>query len=155
MTTLNQIQKFMEPRKLAIAGVSRNPKKFGGAVYTELKKKGFELYPINPEVDEIYGEKCYRSVLDLPDDVKHLYIATPKQETAGVVKQAAEKGIEMAWIQQSADTEEAIAIAGENGLPLIYRKCIFMFAEPVESIHKFHRFCMKLFGAYPKMEKAG
>ncbi len=48
MVTLNEIQKFLEPRKMAIAGASRNLKKFGGVVFKELKDKGFTLYPINP-----------------------------------------------------------------------------------------------------------
>ena len=39
MATLNEIRKFLAPKKLAIAGVSRNPKKFGGSVFKELKEK--------------------------------------------------------------------------------------------------------------------
>ncbi|MBN1822513.1 MAG: CoA-binding protein [Prolixibacteraceae bacterium] len=155
MITLNLIEKFLEPKKLAIAGVSRDSKKFGAVVFNDLKKKGFEIYPINPNVDEIYGEKCYRSVDELPTDAERLFIATPKKETAEVIKKAAEKGIKMIWIQLSADTPEAIEIAAEKNIELIYKKCIYMFAEPVESVHKFHRFCVKLFGSYPKIEKAG
>ncbi|NQU85544.1 MAG: CoA-binding protein [Mariniphaga sp.] len=154
MITLNQIQKFLKPKKMAIAGVSRNPKKFGGNIFNEFKNKGYELYPVNPNTEEIYGEKCYKSIDDLPSDVEHLYIVTPKNETAEVVKSAVEKGIKMIWIQQGAETEEAIEIAGGNNIPLIYKKCIYMFAEPVNSIHKFHRFCVKAFGAYPKVQKA-
>jgi uncharacterized protein len=151
MITLNEIQKFLEPKKMAIAGVSRNPKKFGGVVYTELKNKGFNLYPINPNVEEIYGVKCYKSVNELPDDVKHLYVVTPKKETAGIVAEAAAKGIERIWIQQSSDTPEAIEIAKAENIPLIYRKCMMMFADPVSSVHKFHRSIIKLFGGYPKL----
>ena len=155
MISLNLIQKFLGPKKMAIAGVSRDPKKFGAQVYKELKGRGFELFPVNPNADELYGDKCYHSVNELPDDITRLYIVTPKNETANVVKLAAEKGIPMIWIQQSADTPEAIEIAKQNNMELIYKKCIFMFAEPVESVHKFHRFCMKLFNAFPKLEKAG
>ena len=150
MITLTDIQNFLAPKKLAIAGVSRNPKKFGTVVFNELKEKGFEIYPINPNVDEIFGGKCYRSVTDLPEDVKYLYIVTPKDETVEVIKAAINKGIEKIWIQQSSDTPEAIKLAEENNIPLIYKKCIFMFVEPVESVHKFHRFIVRLFGAYPK-----
>jgi uncharacterized protein len=153
MITLNEIKKFLEPKKLALAGVSRNPKKFGGSVFIELKNKGFDLYPVNPNVDEIYGVKCYRTVADLPGDVKNLLILTPKKETAAIVASAAEKGIERIWIQQSSDTPEALEIAAAEKIPVISGKCIFMFAEPVTSVHKFHRSLAKFFGGYPKLIK--
>jgi hypothetical protein len=59
MVSKKNIQDFLEPKKLAIAGVSRNPKKFGHAVFRELKKSGYSVYPINPNTDTLDGEKCY------------------------------------------------------------------------------------------------
>ena len=108
MITLNEIQKFLEPKKLAVAGASRSPKKFEGAVFKELKEKGFELYPVNPNADEIQGVKCFKSVVDLPNDVTHLYIVTLKTETQKVVDAAIKKGIKMIWIQQKSETPEAV-----------------------------------------------
>lgn len=150
MTTLNEIQKFLEPKKIAIAGVSRNPKKFGGAVFKELKEKGFELYPVNPNATEIQGVKCYDSVELLPDDVNHLFIVTPKNETEFIAKAAVKKGMKMIWIQQKSDTPEAVQEIENAGIPLIHKKCIMMFADP-KGPHKFHQFLAKLFGGYPKM----
>lgn len=149
MATLNEIQKFLEPRKFAIAGASRNVKKFGGSVFQELIEKGFDLYPINPNADEIQGVKCYKSVEELPSDVEHLYIVTPKYETEIIARAAVKKGLKMIWIQQESDTPEAVKIIEEAGIPLIYRKCIMMFATPVKSVHRFHRFLAKAFGSYP------
>jgi len=151
MTTLNRIQKFLEPQKIAIAGASRDPKKFGGAVFKELKEKGFTLYPVNPNTDEIQGQKCYKSVLDLPDDVQHLFIVTPKQETQTVVNAAIQKSVKMIWIQQKSETPEAVKSIEDAGIPLIHKKCIMMFADPVKGPHNFHRFIVKLFGGYPKL----
>ena len=45
MISLAEIQEFLAPKKLAIAGVSRNPKKFGYTVFKELREKDFEIYP--------------------------------------------------------------------------------------------------------------
>lgn len=151
MVTLNEIQKFLAPRKMAMAGVSRNPKKFGGSIFKELKEKGFELYPINPNAEEIQGVKCYKSVDDLPADVEHLFIVTQKHETALVAQAAITKGIKMVWIQQQSDTPEAVKLIQEAGIPVIYKKCIMMFADPVKSVHGFHRFFVKSFGKYPKL----
>jgi predicted CoA-binding protein len=154
MTTLNDIQKFLDPQKMAVAGASRNPKKFGGAVFKELKEKGFELYPINPNADEIQGVKCYPSVTDLPENVKHLFIVTPKTETKTIVNAAVEKGMEMIWIQQKSNTPEAVKIIEDAGIQLVHNKCMLMFAGPVKGPHAFHRFFVKLFGGYPRMVQA-
>lgn len=151
MVTLNVIQKFLEPRKMAIAGASRNLKKFGGVVFKELRDKGFSLYPVNPNAGEIQGVKCYKSVDELPADVEHLLILTSKEETNSVVQAAIEKGIKMIWIQQKSETTEAVANIEKAEIPLIYNKCIMMFASPVKGVHGFHRFLSKTFGSYPKL----
>jgi hypothetical protein len=151
MVTLNQIQDFLAPRKMAIAGASRNPKKFGGSVFQELREKGFELYPINPNAEEIQGVKCYKSVNELPADVEHLLILTPKYETELVAHAAVKKGIKMIWIQQQSETAVAVKTIEDAGIPIIYKKCIMMFADPVKSVHGFHRFLVKTFGGYPKL----
>jgi predicted CoA-binding protein len=150
MITQKDIEKFLEPKKMAIAGVSRNPKKFSRLVLESLKKKGFKTYPINPLASEIEGEKCYSSVSDLPSDVKHLVILTPKKETDTVLHEAIKKGINNIWVQQMSETENTIKIAEGYQIGLISKKCIFMFTEPVTSIHKFHRTILKLFGRLPK-----
>lgn len=154
MITLNQINDFISPRKIAVAGASRNPKKFGGYVFNELKQKGFQLYPVNPNADEIQGEKCYKTIADLPEDVTRLLILTPKNETANIAEAAAKRGIKMVWIQQTAETPEALKILEDAGIPVIYKKCIMMFANPVKGGHAFHRFFVKAFGSYPRLVSA-
>jgi predicted CoA-binding protein len=154
MITLNLINQFLEPRKMAIVGASRNTKKFGGAIFKELKEKGFDLFPVNPKAGEIQNVKCYQSVDELPDSVEHVLIVTPANETAEIAKACVKKGVKMIWIQQKSDTPEAVKIIEEAGIPLIYKKCIMMFADPVQSFHKFHRFLVKTFGGYPKLVRS-
>jgi uncharacterized protein len=150
MVTKKSIDDFLAPKKMAIAGVSRNPKKFGYQVYKELTEKGFQVFPINPNTDTIDGKLCYKSVSALPEDVKHLLVLTPKTQTESVVQEAKLKGITNLWIQQTSQTDKAVEIATEAGMNLIYKRCIFTFAEPVKGVHKFHRSIMKLFGKLPK-----
>lgn len=150
MTKLSTIQEFLEPKELAVCGVSRNKKKFGRVVYDTLKERGFKLYPINPHMTDIEGEPCYTDVTQLPGNVKHLLIATPVSQTEEVVAKAISRGINNIWIQQMAESAAAIALAEKNGINLIKKECILKFAEPVTGVHKFHRFINKLFGTYPK-----
>jgi uncharacterized protein len=141
-----QISNFFESKTIAIAGVSRNEKKFGNAVFKELRKKDFEIIPINPNVAEIDGLKCYSSIELLPIGVDSLLIVTPKKETDSVLRQAINKGIKNIWVQQMSETEATLKIAEEYQKEIIYNKCIFMFAEPTAGFHKFHRTILKVFG---------
>ncbi len=150
MTSLASIQSFLEPKEMAVAGVSRNPKKFGRQAYEHLKENGYKLYPVNPNVEELDGSICYRSIKDLPGGVDRIYIVTPKDQTAESVRQALERGIRNFWIQQRSDTPEALELLKGQDVNLIHGKCIFMFAEPVKGAHAFHRFLNRLFGSYPK-----
>jgi predicted CoA-binding protein len=150
MSKKESIQRFLQPKKLAIAGVSANPKKFGYAIFNDLRKKGFDICPVNPKANDIDGVKCYASVSDVPDEYKKLFIVTPKTATNEVLKEASKKGINHVWIQQTANTKESAAIAKENNIDLIEKECIYMFAEPVAGIHKFHRTINKIFGLLPK-----
>lgn len=150
MRKKESIEQFLAPKKIAVAGVSANTKKFGYAVFNELRQKGFEICPINPKMDEIENVKCYQSVLDIPDEYDKLFIVTPKIETDNILEQAAQKGIKHVWIQQMSGTENSRKIAEEKGINLIDKSCILMYAEPVKSIHKFHRTIWKIFGLLGK-----
>ncbi len=150
MSTLTSIQEFLTPKKMAIAGVSRDEKKFGNQLYRDLKQNGYEIYPINPKAESISGAKCYSTVSELPDEVKHLLIVTPKEQTEGVVSEGISKGIKNMWIQQMSETKESIELAEKNGVNIISHHCIYMFADPVKGFHKFHRGLAKMFGKYPK-----
>ena len=150
MSSLADIQSFLEPKEMAISGVSRNPKKFGRVVYDHLVEKGYKIYPVNPNIDQIEGKQCYKDIASLPDHVDRLYIVTPKDQTSQVLKDAANKGIKRVWIQQRSENEDSDSLALENNIDLIQKQCIFKFAEPVSGPHAFHRFFSKMFGSYPK-----
>jgi predicted CoA-binding protein len=149
MASLKQIEEFMAASPVALVGVSRNPKKFGQAAFKELKEKGLDIIPVNPMADEILGVKAYRDVKSLPSEVKGVIIMTKKDQTAGVVRDAREKGIKNIWIQQMADSREALKNLKGSDINYITGECILMHYKP-HSIHKFHKAIRKFFGVFPK-----
>ena len=149
MNTLKQINQFLNNQPIAMVGVSRNPKKFGYTAFKELKDKGMKIIPVNPEADEIMGEKSYRNISSLPADVKGIIVMTKKEITASVVKEAVDKGIKEIWIQQMADTKEALVLLKGSDINYITGECILMHYKP-QSIHKFHGNLKKLFRMFPK-----
>lgn len=148
--TLSSVKSFIEPKKFAFIGISRDPKKFSRMAWKELSEKGFEMYPLNPRMDELDGKPCYKSFSDLPAGITHALFMTPKQQTAATLQEAIARGINNVWIQQGAETDEAIALAKKHNINFVQKRCIMMHAEPMKNIHKFHRFFEKLFGRYPK-----
>ena len=149
-TSKASIASFFSSRKIAIAGVSRDSRKFGYQVFNLLREKGFDVYPINPGTDHIAGIPCFRSVGALPTDVRSLAIITPKSQTRDIVAEAITKGINNIWIQQMSDTPDAIALTKTHPINLITKECILMHASPVTGIHKFHRNIKGLFGLLPR-----
>lgn len=107
------------------------------------------MYPVNPNLDDIDGVKCYRDISELPSDIRHALFMTPKENTAAAVENAIHHGFTHIWIQQGAETKDAIEIATQNGVRLVLKTCIMMHASP-SGIHKFHGFLSKLFGKFPK-----
>jgi predicted CoA-binding protein len=148
MATLKQINEFLESQPIALIGVSRNPKKFGYVAFKDLKKKGMNIIPVNPEADEIMGEKSYHNVTELPSDVKGIIVLTKKEKTAAVVREAKEKGIRQIWIQQMADSPEALDELKGTDINYITGECILMHYK-ANNIHKFHGRLKKFFGKFP------
>jgi predicted CoA-binding protein len=149
MATLKQINEFLDSQPIALVGVSRNPKKFGYSAFKELKEKGMKIIPVNPEAVEIMGEKAYHDVKALPSDVRGIIVLTKKDKTASVIREAKEKGIKQIWIQQMADSKEAINELKGSDINFITGECILMHYKP-QSIHKFHGSLKKFFGRFPK-----
>lgn len=137
-------------QKIAIAGVSSNPKRFGYTIFNDLRKKGFDICPVNPKAKDIDGVKFYASISDVPDEYKKLFIVTPKTATNEVLKEASKKGINHVWIQQTANTKESAVLAKANNIELIEKECIYMYTEPVAGMHKFHRTINKIFSLLAK-----
>ncbi|MCX6223915.1 MAG: CoA-binding protein [Bacteroidia bacterium] len=149
MATKQQIEQFLSSEPIAMAGVSRNPKKFGRIAYDELTRKGLKLIPINPNLESINGTTCYTDIQHLPDGVQSLVIMTKKDKTAGMVEAALAKGIKNIWIQQASDTPEALALLKGKDVNLITKQCILMHHKP-DGFHKFHRNIKRFFGGLPK-----
>lgn len=144
------VDQVLSQKHVAVAGVSRNKSKFGYIVFDHLKKTGFTVYPINPNVEMIGDTPCFKNISSLPDAVTALVTVTKPEVTAHLITEAAAKGIGLVWMQQGSQNEAALKAAEEAGISVVQKRCIMMFAEPVKSVHGFHRAILRFFGKYPK-----
>ena len=149
-STKAAVENFVGQHKLAVVGVSRDPKKFGNMAYKALKEKGYDVYPINRNVEAVEGDRCYAGLGALPEKVDGVVIVVPPKETEQVVREAEAAGIQNVWMQQGSESEAAIQYCQEHHLNEVHGECIMMFAPPVGSVHRWHRGAWKLFGKLPK-----
>lgn len=150
MTRSEAISDFLAQRKLAVAGVSRNHHKFGFSVYGALKAKGYHVLPVNPHAETIGGEQVYKSLEALPEKVDGVVVVVSPLHAQQVVREAFEAGIRRVWMQQGSESSGAVSFCEEHGMSVVYGKCILMFAEPVASFHKMHRWLWKVTGKLPR-----
>jgi predicted CoA-binding protein len=143
------IDQFLQSDHYAVVGATPNEKKFGNIIYREMKAKGFQVYPVNPKYPDINGDRCYSSVSDLPASVTSVIMVTPSRETSKMINQCAPEKIKAIWIQQGAESTDALSAVEEKMIPYVSGHCILMFLEPVKGPHAFHRWFLKLFRRYP------
>lgn len=149
MTSREDVLDFVAQRRLAFVGASRSGKGFGSAAYRELKAKGYELTPVHPFANTIDGDPCVRSVSGLAGRVDGVVVVVPKDQAVKVIGEAAAAGIPRIWLQQGAESPEAIRAGEEGGLTVIAGECILMFAEPAGFIHRAHRGLRRMVGRLP------
>lgn len=149
MTSKKSIDSFMSKKNIAVIGVSSKGKGFGTAVFSHLKKNGFNVFGVNKNGGIYENEKLYESLNLIPEKIDAVVTVVPPIETEKVVTEANELGIKDIWMQQGSESKAAIDYCNENGMNIIAGECILMFAEPVKSIHSFHRWINRIIGKYP------
>ncbi len=134
---------FSRYTKLAILGVSRDPKAFSRQAYAFLHSNGYELYPVNPNTETIEGQKCYPSIESLPD-VQAAVFFTPPRVSEQLLPLCKDKGIVNVWFQQGSADQTVLELAGSLGMS--YRdSCVFLHHPESGFPHNLHRFMVKVF----------
>ena len=141
----NRADDIAGSKHIAVVGVSE--RKFGGAIYKTLKKRGYRVYGVHPEMKSFDNDPCYVSLTSVPDEVDAAVVAVSPESAEKVVDDALERGISKLWFQQGPDFTKAVEKAEAAGIQTVNRKCILMYAQPVTGIHAFHRFLARIFGA--------
>ena len=150
MVSRKNINDFLSLKKLAVVGVSRNSKKFGNSIFKELKNKGYQVFPVNPYINEFEGEECYPNLNLLSGKAEGAVFVVPPDKTEKLVEEAFSAGIKNIWMQQGAESKNAISYCKNNNINAVYGECILMFAEPAAFFHKAHRFVSGVFGRLPR-----
>jgi predicted CoA-binding protein len=142
-----EYEEFWTHSSFAFVGHSAK-KAFPKLSYGELKKQGKQVFPVDPSVDEIEGDRTYPDLDSLPGKVDAVVLELPREETEDWVRKAADAGIQNLWIHMTRETPEAVALARERGLKLLTGSCAVMYVKPGFSYHSLHKWINRLMGKY-------
>ena len=122
MRTPQQI--LAESAVIAVVGASRDPEKPSHTVPLQIQRHGWRIIPVNPYADELFGEKVYRSLADIPEKVDLVDVFRPAADAVEVVREAVAIGAPAVWLQLDIVSPEARRIATEAGIDYVEDRCL-------------------------------
>lgn len=153
MARLSDIQDFLSHKRIAIVGVSRNPKDFTRALYDEFVRRGFEVVAVNPAVPEIEGKQCFAKIAEVTPPPEAVLLMTPVKGRDALIRECEAAGVRRVWTYgvsgHKALAAETVADFQKAGMTIVEGECPFMFLPHTGGIHRFHGFVRKIFRSYP------
>lgn len=153
MTTTQDVENFLNLRRIAMVGVSRDPDDFSRKLFREMCERGYDMVPVNLLAEEMDGKECYQCLQVIQPPVEGVLVMTPAHETIRVVRDCVDAGIHHVWIYRAggegAVSREAVAFCKEHNLELVEGHCPFMFFPATGFAHRAHGFLLKLVRRYP------
>ena len=146
---------FLSTKRIAITGVSRTPKGHGSnIVYQRLRERGYEVFAVNQNADDVEGDQCYHDLKSIPGGVEAVVIGTRPETAETTMRECAELGINHVWMHRSFGTgsvsETAADYGRQQGIAVIDGGCPLMFDPTADLGHKAMRFVFTLTGNVPK-----
>jgi hypothetical protein len=120
------ITEFMAQKRFAVVGATDNPEKNGNRIFHNLKGRGYEVYPVNPRLDELEGSKCYPSLSDIPVKVDVADFVVPPEVTEKILPECKKLGIDRIWLQPGSESDAAIDYCQKNNLKVVHGVCVMM-----------------------------
>jgi predicted CoA-binding protein len=146
---------FLTNKRIAVTGVSRTPKNHGGnVVYNRLKDRGYEVFAVNPNAEQVEGDRCYASLRDIPGGVDAVVMATRPENTEATMRDCAELGIKNAWMHRAfgsgSVSKDATVFGREHGIKVIDGGCPLMFEPASDFGHRVIKLVGTSTGKVPK-----
>ena len=117
-------QILSEAHVIAVVGASRDPAKPSHSVPLQMLRYGWRIIPVNPFVDEIFGQRAYPTLADVPEPVDLVNVFRPAEDAVEVVRQAVAIGAPAVWLQSGIVSAEARRIATQAGVDYVEDHCL-------------------------------
>jgi predicted CoA-binding protein len=146
---------FLGTRRIAVTGVSRRPNgNASNVVYQRLRDRGYEVFAVNPNADEVEGDPCHHDLRSIPGGVEAVVIGTRPELAVETMRECADLGIKHVWMHRSFGAGSVSAPAAEygraRGIVVIDGGCPCMFGPTADLGHKVMRVFCTATGGVPK-----
>ena len=136
---------FLANKRVAVTGVSRTPKTHGSNnVYRRLRERGYDVFAVNPNADQVEGDRCYPDLKSIPGGVDAVVIGTRPEIGERTMEECAELGIKHVWMHRGPGAGSVSAAATDygrqQGITVIDGGCPLMFEPTADFGHKLMRF---------------
>ncbi|HYZ13670.1 MAG TPA: CoA-binding protein [Actinomycetota bacterium] len=148
-------KEFLSKQRIAVTGVSRDPKGHGAnVVYQRLRDRGYQVFAVNPNADEVEGDPCYHDLKTIEGGVDAVVIGTRPEVAVETMRECTELGIRQVWMHRSfgrgSVSDEATSYGRERGVTVIDGGCPLMFNPCADSGHRAMRFIFTMTGKVPR-----
>jgi predicted CoA-binding protein len=113
-----------QARTIVVVGASRHEDKVAHTVPRQLQRHGWRVIPVNPYADEIWGERCYRRLADVPGPIDLVNVFRPSADATDVVRQAIAAGAGAIWLQEGITSPEGRRLAEAAGIDYVEDYCV-------------------------------
>jgi uncharacterized protein len=146
---------FLASKRVAVTGVSRKPENHGSnVVYKRLRERGYEVFAVNPNADEVEGDLSYHDLRSIPGGVDAVVIGTRPEIAEETMRECVELGVKHVWMHRSFGTgsvsDTATEFGRERGITVIDGGCPCMFDPTADFGHKAMRLVFTLNGRVPR-----
>jgi hypothetical protein len=143
-STKEAAAEFLANQRIAVTGVSRTPKSHGSnVVYQRLRDRGYEVFAVNPNADQVEGDRCYQDLKSIPGGVQAVVIGTRPELAEDTMAECAELGIKHLWMHRGPGAGSVSAAATDygrhHGITVIDGGCPLMFGPTADVGHKLMR----------------
>ena len=149
------VTEFLGEKRIAVTGVSRHPETHASnTVYRRLRERGYEVFPVNPNADEVEGDRSYHDLRSIPGGVDAVVIGTRPEHADETMHECADLGIRHVWMHRAfgrgSVSRDAVDYGRQHGIRVIDGGCPCMFEPTADPGHKAMRVVSKLTGKVPR-----
>ena len=114
------VEEFIAQKRFAVVGATDNHDKYGYQIFENLRRRGYEVFPVNPRLNELEGNKCYPSIGDIPVKVDLVDFVVPPKVTEEILKECKKLGLNRIWLQPGSESETAIGYCHDNDMKVAH-----------------------------------
>jgi predicted CoA-binding protein len=120
----SDVKKILGLRNIAVVGMLRDLAKPAHLVPKYLKEHAFNIIPVNPSAQEILGQRCYASLLDVNEPIDIVNVFRPSQEVPPIIEAAIKKHAKIVWLQEGIHNPKAEEEAISHGIEVVWNRCM-------------------------------